>query len=344
MFDTNTTREFWIQEPGVGVVRSGSLPPVGDDEVRVRTLYSGISRGTESLVFRGEVPASQYEAMRGPFQEGDFPGPVKYGYMSVGVVEADPAPAPGRRSLTGTTVFCLHPHQDRYVVPASAVHPLPLGLPPGRAVLAANVETALNAVWDGGVLPGDRVVVVGAGVVGLLVAWICRGIPGTRVLAVDPEERRRGAAEALGVPLATALPRDEDDPFGPASADVVFHTSGSAEGARSALEAAGVEARVVEVSWFGSRVVPLPLGEGFHSRRITLRSSQVGRIPLSRSPRWSHRRRMEVALALLLSPSLEALVTGECSLEELPSVMARLADDGGGTLLHRVHYPDAPAG
>lgn len=343
MIDTNTTRQFWIQEPGLGVVRSGLLPAVGADEVRVRTLYSGISRGTESLIFRGEVPPSQHEAMRGPFQEGDFPGPVKYGYMSVGLVEADPHPAEGRLPLTGSTVFCLHPHQERYVVPATAVHPLPEGLPPGRSVLAANMETALNAVWDGEVLPGDRVVVVGAGVVGLLVAWICTGIPGTRVLAVDPDERRRSAADALGVPLRTALPEQEDDPFGPGSADVVFHTSGTPDGARSALAAAGMEARIVEVSWFGSRMVPLPLGEGFHSRRLTIRSSQVGHLPPARIPRWSYRRRMGVALELLRSPALDALVTGESPLEDLPSVMARLSADGGGTLLHRIRYPGAPA-
>jgi len=342
MTDTNTTRQFWIQEPGLGVVRTGLLPPVGADQVLVRTLYSGISRGTESLIFRGEVPPSQYEAMRGPFQEGDFPGPMKYGYMSVGVVEADPDPANGRSPLTGATVFCLHPHQDRYVVPASWAHPLPEGLPPGRGVLAANMETALNAVWDGEVLPGDRVVVVGAGVVGLLVAWICTHIAGTRVLAVDPDSRRQAAADALGIPFSTALPDREDDPFGPASADVVFHTSGTPDGARSALAVAGMEARVVEVSWFGSRMVPLPLGEGFHSRRLTIRSSQVGHLPPSRSPRWSHGRRMGVALELLQSPALDVLVTGESTLDELPGVMAALARDGGGTLLHRIRYPGAP--
>lgn len=343
MNDTNTTRQFWIQEPGLGVVRTCALSPVGADQVVVRTLYSGISRGTESLVFRGEVPPSQYEAMRAPFQEGDFPGPVKYGYMNVGVVESDPAPRDGRESLMGATVFCLHPHQDRYVVPADGVYRLPEALPPARAVLAANMETALNATWDGEVLPGDRVVVVGAGVVGLLVAWICVQIPGTQVLAVDPDGSRRTAADALGIPFRTALPHEAHHTYGPGWADVVFHTSGSPEGARSALEVAGMEARVVEVSWFGSRMVPLPLGEGFHARRLTIRSSQVGHLPPSRRPRWSYRRRMGVALELLRDPALDVLVTGESSLDELPTLMARLSRDGGGTLLHRIGYPAATA-
>jgi threonine dehydrogenase-like Zn-dependent dehydrogenase len=333
MTPTNTSRQFWIQSPGRGELRSAPLREPGGDEVRVRTLFTGISRGTETLVFRGEVPESQFEAMRAPFQEGAFPAPVKYGYMNVGVVEADPSPRTGRDSLDGVTVFCLHPHQDRYVVPAAAVAPLPAGLPPGRAVLAANVETALNAVWDGGVLPGDRVAVVGAGVVGLLVAWICRGIPGTVVVAVDPDRSRERAAAALSVTLSTTPP-----PWA-GSADVVFHASGTPEGARAALQMAGVEARVVELSWFGNQVVPLPLGEGFHSRRLTLRSSQVGRIPADRSPRWNHARRMGVALELLRAPELDALVSGESPFEELPTVMEMLARGGEGTLCHRIRYP-----
>lgn len=335
----------------------------------MRTLFSGISRGTEALVFRGEVPRSQWQAMRAPFQEGSFPAPVKYGYMNVGVVEADPAPAGGRGSLEGRTVFCLFPHQDRYVVPASAVVPLLEGVPPGRAVLAANLETALNGVWDGGVLPGDRVAVVGAGVVGLLVAWLCSRIPGTQVVAVDPDRSREGPAAALGVrsvpppgadagggsgfPAAGAGsdPRAADGepdlragpgaplfPLAPGLADVVFHASGTPDGAASALALAGVESTVVELSWFGSRSVPLPLGEAFHSRRLTLRSSQVGRIPPSRAPRWTHTRRMETVMELLRAPELDVLFTGESPFDELPGTLARLAGEGEGTLCHRIRY------
>ncbi len=195
MSSQDTARAFRVRPPGDSeIVEEPLLSPTTAD-VEVRTLFSGISRGTETLVYRDEVPTSQRDAMRAPFQAGDFPGPVKYGYSSVGVV----ASAPGDASLEGREVFCLYPHQDRYVVPVDAVTPLPGGLPAGRAVLAANMETALNGCWDAGVGPGDRVVVVGAGTVGMLVAYLVSRIPGTEVVVVDPEPTRAGPAAALGL-------------------------------------------------------------------------------------------------------------------------------------------------
>lgn len=325
-----TTREFWIKEPGRGAIVEGRLPTLEPGAVSVRTLYSAISRGTEALVFHGRVPESQWEAMRCPFQAGDFPAPVKYGYMSVGSVEE--GFGPDASELEGATVFCLHPHQDRYVVPAEAVVPLPPGLPPERAVLAANMETAVNAVWDAGPGVGDRAVVVGGGVVGLLVGALMARIPGTRVTLVDPEPSRRAPAETLGLDHVPSPPDSLE-------ADVVVHASGSPDGLRDALALAGTEAKVVEVSWFGDREVPLPLGEAFHARRLTIRSSQVGRIPPGRAARWSHRRRMELALGLLRDPAFDVLMTGESAFEDLPSTMERLADDGGSTLCHRIRYP-----
>lgn len=325
-----TTRAFWIKEPGRGEIVEGSSAPPEAGEVVVRALCSGISRGTESLVFRGAVPGSQREAMRCPFQEGDFPAPVKYGYASVGRVEEVAAPA--HAELEGRTVFCLHPHQDRYVVPASAVAPVPGIVPAERAVLAANMETAVNASWDASPGTGDRIVVVGGGVVGLLTGWLLAKTPGSEVTLVDPEASREEPARLLGMAYAAHPPEGVD-------ADLVIHASGTPDGLRDALATAGMEATVVELSWFGDREVQLPLGEGFHSRRLTLRSSQVGRLPPSRSPRWDRRRRMELALGLLADPALEILVTGESPFEELPSVMERLATDGGTTLCHRIRYP-----
>lgn len=310
---------------------SAELAPPEADEVLVRALYSGISRGTESLVFRGEVPASQRQPMRAPFQEGDFPGPVKYGYSSVGeVLEASAGPGQG---LVGRRVFCLYPHQDLYTVPAAAVTPLPQGVPPERAVLAANLETAVNALWDARPSAGDRVVVIGAGVVGLLVGWLCRQIPGARVTAVDPDATRARVAEALGVDFAPAAPAGAD-------ADLVIHTSGTAGGLAAALGAAGVEGTVIELSWYGSRTVSAALGEAFHSRRLVLKSSQVGRIPPERAPRWTHARRLALALELLRDPRLDVLITGESDFDALPDVMPRLARDGTGVLCHRIRYPN----
>lgn len=322
---------FWSLPPGRGELREAPLAPPGEGEVRVRTLYSAISRGTESLVFRGEVPESEYARMRAPFQQGDFPGPLKYGYISVGRVEAGVGAA--AEALRGRRVFCLHPHQQRYVVPAAAVVPLPPGLPPARAVLAANLESAINASWDGAPAVGDRVAVVGAGVLGALVAWLCARIPGTGVELIDIDPARAALAAALG--LDFRLPEAAS-----ADCDLVFHASGQPAGLRSALALAGDEARVIELSWFGSQTVELPLGGAFHARRLTLRSSQVGRLPPARTPRWDTRRRLELALTLLAEPCLDALVSGESEFADLPALMQRLAYAPAGALCHRIRYPD----
>ena len=324
-----TALQFWIRAPGRGEIVTSALGPREPDHVLVRALYSGISRGTESLVFRGEVPPSQHQVMRAPFQEGDFPGPVKYGYSSVG--EVLEAPARSEPSLVGRHVFCLHPHQDLYMVPARAACVLPDGLPPERAVLGANMETALNAVWDARPSAGDHIVVIGGGAVGLLVAWLCRQIPAARVSLVDVDPSREGVARSLGLEFADGAPAGAD-------ADLVFHASGSPQGLEAALSVAGVEATVVELSWYGTRSVPLPLGEAFHSRRLTLRSSQVGRIPVDRAPRWDHARRLGVALDLLCDERLDLLISGESDFEMLPEVMGRLAGDGRGVLCHRIRY------
>ena len=321
------SRQFWIRAPGRGEIVTAPLPPPAPNHVLVRALFSGISRGTESLVFRGEVPPSQHQAMRAPFQEGDFPGPVKYGYSSVGeVVEGQQG-----TEAAGRLVFCLHPHQDFYRVPTGAVRILPHGLPPERAVLGANMETALNAVWDARPSVGDRIVVIGAGVVGLLVAWLCRQIPAARVSVVDVDPSREEVARALELDFADRAPAGAD-------ADVVFHASGNPDGLEAALSVAGVESTVIELSWYGTRSVPLPLGEAFHSRRLTLRSSQVGRIPADRAARWDHSRRLAVALGLLRDERLDILISGESEFEGLPEVMGRLAEDGRGVLCHRIRY------
>ncbi len=319
---------YWTVRPGRGELRSAPLRPPGDGEVLVEALYGAVSRGTEVLVHRGEVPAGEAQRMRAPFQEGDFPGPVKYGYCSVGRVAAGPA------ALLGRTVFCLHPHQDRYVVPASAVHALPDDVPAARAVLAANLETAINGLWDGGAAPGDRIAVVGGGVVGLLVGWLAAQLPGADVELVDVDPAREDVAARLG--LRFALPGAARD-----GADLVFHASGAPAGLVTALGLAGLEATIVEMSWYGTRSVPLPLGEAFHAQRLTIRSSQVGRLPPSHRARWDFKRRLALALSLLASPQLDALFSGESRFEDLPATLARLAGAPASALCERIVYPAA---
>jgi len=318
-------RAFWVAAPGQGEIRSETLPARSEGDVVVRALYSGISRGTEALVFGGRVPPSEWGRMRAPFQAGEFPAPVKYGYASVGRVEQGP------RALTGRTVFVLHPHQTRFIVPADAVHVLPDGIPPARAVLAANLETALNGVWDARPHVGDRISVIGGGTVGCLAAWLASRIPGCEVELVDINPRRAAIASALGVPFATPATAARD-------ADLVIHASGAPAGLELALEVAGVEATIVELSWFGDQAVPLPLGGAFHARRLTIASSQVGRVAAAQRARWDTPRRMQLALRLLADPALDVLISGESAFETLPAVMAQLAESPGDALCHRIRY------
>ncbi|NJP49783.1 dehydrogenase [Streptomyces sp. SBST2-5] len=321
---TRTARAFWLNEPGHGEIRDVTLPDPGEGEVLVRSLYSGVSRGTETLVFRGGVPESQHAAMRAPFQEGDFPGPVKYGYLNVGVVEEGP------QALTGRTVFCLYPHQTRYVVPADAVTPVPDAVPAGRAVLAGTVETAVNALWDAAPLVGDRIAVVGGGMVGCSVAALLARFPGVRVQLVDADPKRAETAEALGVGFALPEAAAGD-------CDLVVHASATEQGLSRSLELLAPEGAVIELSWYGDRRVSLPLGEAFHSRRLTIRSSQVGTVSPAR-PGRSYADRLALALELLADPALDALVTGESPFEDLPGVMPRLASGEIPALCHRVAY------
>jgi threonine dehydrogenase-like Zn-dependent dehydrogenase len=325
MSGAGQTRAFWVVEPGRGEILPERLDTPSADEVVVRTLYSGISRGTEALVFHGRVPPTEYQRMRAPFQSGDFPAPIKYGYASVGHVEQGP------RDLLDRTVFVLYPHQTRYLVPAQSTYVLPEGVPAARAVLAANLETAVNGVWDAAPQVGDRIAVIGAGTVGCLVAWLAGRIFGCEVELVDINARRASIAKQLGVRFAAPDQVSEN-------ADVVIHASGSPAGLAVALRVAAFEATVVEMSWYGTETVTMALGEGFHARRLTLKSSQVGSVARSQRPRWDARRRMQFALTLLANAELDALITGESTFDTLPEVMAKLATTPGDTLCHRIRY------
>ncbi len=325
MSEARRARAFWIAAPGRGELRAAPLARPRDGEVLVRAVASGISRGSESLVFEGRVPESQYRAMRCPFQDGDFPTPVKYGYASVGIVEDGPAGCRGRR------VFCLHPHQDRYVVPADAVMPVPEAVPDRRAVLAANMETAVNGLWDGAPRLGDSIAIVGAGVVGSLMAALVARLPGARVQLVDVNPARASVAAVLGCPFASPETAEGE-------ADLVIHASGSPAGLATALGLAGFEATVLEMSWYGNAPVAAPLGEAFHAKRLTLRSSQVGAVATARRARWSHRHRLQLALDLLADPVFDCLLTGESAFEDLPQTMARLASNPDGALCEVVRY------
>jgi len=316
---------FWLRSPGCGDIRPAPLPDPGPNDVLVRTMYSGISRGTETLVFRGAVPPDQYGAMRAPFQEGDFPSPVKYGYLSVGTVEKGPT------ELRGRTVFCLYPHQTAYVVPAGAVAVVPEDVPPARAVLAGTVETAVNAMWDAAPLLGDRVTVVGAGMVGCCVARLLSAFPATQVTLVDVDAGRAEVAAALGVDFA--LPGDAAG-----DRDLVVHASATSAGLQKSLELLAPERAVIDLSWYGDEEVRLSLGGAFHSRRLGIRASQVGTLSPARAGRRTSAERLELALNLLRDPAFDVLLTGQSHFRELPDVMSRLAAGELPTLCHTITY------
>jgi len=314
---------LWVAEPGRVELRRSQLPAPGPGMVQVRARASGISRGTERTVFEGRVPESEWQRMRCPFQEGEFPAPIKYGYAMVGVVEAGPAERIGQR------VFCLHPHQSRFQVPADAVIPVPDAVPTERAVLAPQVETALNAQWDAGEVSG-RVAVVGGGVIGLLTAWLAaRTAP---VTLIDTNSSRAEVAAALG--LAFAMPDSAPEDCG-----LVFHASGTSAGLNLALDVCAFEGKVIELSWYGDRPVDVRLGGAFHSRRLTLQSSQVGSVAPARRATVDHRARLAQALELCTDPRLDILVRESTVLDQVPAHFGAIVRDPG-TLCHVIRYPE----
>lgn len=316
-------RAYWVRSAGLGEIRPVRLPEYVCGDVLVRTLYTGVSRGTETLVFRGEVPANQYDAMRAPFQEGDFPAPVKYGYLNVGVVEQGP------EDLVGRTVFCLYPHQTRYVVPATAVTPIPDNVPAERAILAGTVETAVNVAWDAAPRLGDRIAVVGAGMVGASVAAILARF--TNVQLVDVDSEKAAVAERIGVEFVP--PEHAKD-----GCDLVIHASATEKGLATAIGLTAPGGEVIEVSWYGNRRVNVPLGEWFHSRRLGIRASQVGTVA---HPRRTYAGRLGLALELLADPAFDALISGEFTFDDLPAVMPKLAGGELNGLCMRIRFESA---
>jgi NADPH:quinone reductase-like Zn-dependent oxidoreductase len=323
-----TARALWYTGPGRAEIRDEALGGSTQGAVRIRALHGALSRGTEALVFSGRVPDTEFDRMRAPFMGGAFPFPVKYGYSVVGQVEAGPS------ALTGRRVFSLHPHQTVFDVPADSVALVPEDVPAGRAVLAANMETALNAVWDAAPGPADRIAVVGGGTVGALVAWLCGRMPGSEVTLVDIDQRRAALAAALGVGFAAPEDASSD-------CDLVVHASGTAAGLATALQLAGNEATVLELSWYGKGEMPVALGGAFHSHRLKLVSSQVGQVAPSHRPRWTRQRRLAAALDLLGDERLDALIAPAVPFAELPSRLADLLAPNSGVLCQRIDYPAA---
>jgi NADPH:quinone reductase-like Zn-dependent oxidoreductase len=316
---------LWIVGPGRAELRSETLPELAPGQLQIRASYSGISRGTEALVFAHAVPEHERERMRAPQQAGTLPGPVKYGYASVGRVVA------GSAALAGRDVFCLFPHQSLYSVAPEWVLPLPEAVPAARAVLAANMETAVNALWDAQPMLGQRIVVIGAGVVGALCAYLAARIPGCEVTLIDTHADREALAQKLGAQFQLAH-------AAPSGADLVLHASGSAAGLNLALQVARDESRIIELSWYGDRTVSLPLGAAFHPGRLQLISSQVGKVAPAMRAHRTHRERLALALSLLTDPALDTLISSEVLFRDLPAALPSILGPDSRALCARVKY------
>jgi NADPH:quinone reductase-like Zn-dependent oxidoreductase len=326
-------RALWYTAPETVEIRSEHLLPAPPGWLTIQTHFSAISRGTERLVWSGRIAPTEWQRMRAPAQSGEFPFPVKYGYSSAGQV------IDGPKEWIGLNTFALYPHQDIYHLTPERVVRVPDHIPLARATLAANMETALNGVWDSAAGPGDRIVVVGAGVIGLLIAYLTAALPGTKVDVIDPMAERRTLVESFGATFHTPGP-DTHENLG-ADADVVFHASATAPGLQGAIDLAGFEARVVEMSWYGDRPVEVALGGAFHAKRLTLVSSQVGHVATNRRARWTHARRLETAAALLDDDRLDALLAGTIAFDELPSRIADILQGNEGGLSPVIAYDPA---
>jgi hypothetical protein len=319
-------RSLWYVDAGHAEFRDERLGVPMPGMVRVRASHGAISRGTESLVANGRIPPSEFQRMRAPFMAGTFPFPVKYGYSTVGVVELGPV------NLRGRTVFTLHPHQTLFDVPEAAAVPVPANVPACRAVLAANMETALNAAWDAGQGPFAKVAVVGAGVIGSLTGLLLRQLSSASVTLVDINPARAAVASAFGLKFATPTQA-------PTECELVVHASASSAGLATALNLAGDEATILELSWYGNALVSLPLGGAFHSRRLKLVASQVGMIAPSHRGTWTHRQRLEKALSLLADDRLDVLLEAPVAFGDLPARLPGILDAGSGVLCQRIDYP-----
>ena len=300
MQDSITTRALWHETTEHSTIRSVQIP-MDSSKVLVDARYSLISIGTELLVARGNVPPQLQVDMDVPYMEGDLMLPVKYGYSLVGV-----------DTSTNTAVHLMHPHQDKCHVDRLSLFEIPDDVPLKRAALASNLETVLNATWDAAVSPGERVLIVGFGLIGSLIARVVADIPGVELIVAEVNPARARLASEMGFETIE-IPLPASAPF-----DLAFNTSASGKGLQTALDMVGLEGRVIELSWYGNQQVSMSLGGEFHALRKRILSSQVSRIPAHMASRWNFKRRKEAVFRLLQNPAFDQHITHEITLDEAP--------------------------
>ncbi len=308
----------------------------GPDEVLVRSRVSAISPGTELLVYRGDAPTDLEADVSIDALEGDLSFPTRYGYATVGeVVET----GPGAEGYHGERVFAFHPHQSRFCAGVPELFISPPDLDDEALALLPTAETATNLLLDGGPRVGERVVVFGAGVVGLATVRLLAELSLEELVVVEPLEGRRELARAFGAdrtvpPGATGTFADSDPP----GADLVYEVSGQPEALDAALSVAGYDGRVVVGSWYGSKRADLDLGGSFHRDRIGVTSSQVSTISPELRGRWSRERRRGTALDALRRIDTDRLVTDRVPFRSAPAAYERLDTDPERTLQVLLEY------
>jgi 2-desacetyl-2-hydroxyethyl bacteriochlorophyllide A dehydrogenase len=319
----------WFGGPQRVEIRQEPGAPVGPDDVRVRSRVSGLSAGSELLVYRGDAASDLRPDL--PTVSGDFGFPIKFAYASVGhVIEVGSRVA---RLAVDDLVFVHHPHQTEFVVPADAPIRLPEGLPPDVGVFAANLETAVTVVLDANPRLGEAVLVSGQGVVGLLITMLLRRVGATPIVTVDLHERRRAASSAAGADHVLSVDVDLVDTVldltDGRGVDVAIEASGNPAALQACIDAAGFAGTVVVASWYGTRDVSLNLGGRFHRRRQRIVSSQVSTLDPALAPRWDRARRSSVVSGLLQELPLEPLITHRFPLDRAAAAYELLDRDPG---------------
>ena len=297
------------------------------NEILVETLYTGISHGTEMLVYRGEVaPGLELDPSLKTFK-GCFGFPIKYGYSNVGRIIELGSRVSGLRK--GDIVFAHNPHETIYTISENQAMKLPEAVLPSWGIFIASVETAINCVWDANIHLGESVVIFGQGIIGLLITQLMRISGAGRIFTVDKLEKRRNISQKLGADFAfdpnkANLPSVITELTDGIGADVIIEASGSPDALDSALKLAAFQGTVVVVSWYGTKPVTLNLGEDFHRERVKIKSSQVSFVDPSLTPRWNIGRRMALALKILPQLNLKELISHIYPFEEAPSAYDKI--------------------
>ena len=305
--DNYTAQSFWVNKKRGSIKKELLNQSLGNDELLVKAYYSGISYGTEKIVHDSQVPANQYEFMRAPHQVGEFNKEVKYGYLSVGKVVVGP------KSMMNKMVYTMFPHQSMYILKSSLATLIPSHIPYKRALLTANMETAINAMWDSQPSIGDNTYVIGAGIVGILMAYVLSSTFGIKVTVIDNNASKKKLCKFFNIDFENNINCIKDP-------DIIFECSGNASVLSDLINNSTLETKICILSWYGKQQSKIKMGENCFSRRLEIIFSQVGNITPIQSKKWDNLSRRALALKLLDNKKLDSLIDKqEIKLKELPN-------------------------